>query len=398
MSKSNGKSRAFEDKPAVREEVPLLLGLMGPSGGGKTYSALRLATGIQRVAGGDTYVIDTEARRSLHYAEHFNFRHVQFDAPFGPLDYLAAIDHCVDKGAKTIIVDSMSHEHEGPGGVLEMHEQQLDKIAGNDFKKRERVKMLAWAKPKQERRRLINSILQRKVHFIFCFRAKEKLKIKKGEEPKPMGFMPIAGEEFVYEMALCALLLPNAGGVPTWQSGELGEQQMIKLPEQFKTMFRQSKPLDEDTGEALAKWAAGDAAPQANDPDADKARTWFAKNLPKAETDEHVAKLEKRIAKAPASVQAELRSMCEARRAELSGGSFDDEDPFDEDDGNEPPANVVQWGDDEDTPITDLSVEQLTSYHDEVQAEMGQDPTLEDHLEQVRAEITRRQRAEAAAE
>ena len=123
-------TRSFDDKPAIREATPLLVGIMGPSGGGKTYSALRLATGIQRVSGGDIGFIDTEARRALHYAEKFKFRHLDFRAPFGPLDYLAAVEHFVNKGVKTIIVDSMSHEHEGPGGVLEMHDQEM----GGDFK------------------------------------------------------------------------------------------------------------------------------------------------------------------------------------------------------------------------------------------------------------------------
>jgi ABC-type dipeptide/oligopeptide/nickel transport system ATPase subunit len=252
-------ARVFEDKPATRERVPLLTGLMGPSGGGKTYSALRLATGIQRVTGGDIFVIDTEARRALHYADKFKFRHVVFSPPFGPLDYLAAVEHCVKKGAGIIIVDSMSHEHEGPGGVLEMHQKEVDRLAGNDWKKAERVKMLAWSKPKQERRRLINALLQIPCNFVFCFRAKEKLKIVKGEEPKPMGFMPIAGEEFVFEMTVNCLLLPGAGGVPTWQTEEMGEKQMIKLPEQFRDFFSKSVPLNQDLGEQMAKWAAGDA-------------------------------------------------------------------------------------------------------------------------------------------
>jgi hypothetical protein len=112
-------TRVFEDHEAKRGAVPLLVGLVGPSSGGKTFSALRLATGIQRVTGGDIFVIDTESRRSLHYADQFKFRHVPFPAPFGPLDYLAAIEYCVKRGAKVVIVDSMSHEHEGPGGVLE---------------------------------------------------------------------------------------------------------------------------------------------------------------------------------------------------------------------------------------------------------------------------------------
>jgi pantothenate kinase-related protein Tda10 len=44
--------RTFEDAPAVRSKVPLLLGLGGPSGGGKTFSAIRMGVGMQRVCGG----------------------------------------------------------------------------------------------------------------------------------------------------------------------------------------------------------------------------------------------------------------------------------------------------------------------------------------------------------
>lgn len=249
-------TRAFEDKPAVRERVPLLIGLVGASGSGKTYSALRLATGIQRVVGGEVGIIDTEARRSLHYADHFRFRHLPFGAPFSPLDYLAAIQHMAGR-VKTLIVDSMSHEHEGPGGVLEMHERELDRLAGSDWQKREKSNFTAWVLPKQQRTRLINSILQLDMNIIFCFRAKEKLKIKPGEKPKPLGWMPVAGEEFVYEMALNCLLYPGSEGVPTWRPEEIGERQMVKLPEQFKAIFDKPQPLSEDIGEQLARWAEG---------------------------------------------------------------------------------------------------------------------------------------------
>ena len=249
--------RTFDYMPAVREATPLLLGLVGPSGTGKTFSALRLATGIQRVSGGEIALIDTEARRALHYAEKFRFNHVPFGAPFSPLDYLAAINHCIAKGAKVIIIDSMSHEHEGPGGVLEMHDQELQRMSGGDRGKAERMNLLAWQKPKAERRRLINSILQMDINCIFAFRSKEKLKIVKGQDPEPLGFMPIAGEEFVYEMILKCLLLPGANGVPTLSSGFRGEQMMVKVPEQFHQLFAKPVQLSEDIGEALARWAAG---------------------------------------------------------------------------------------------------------------------------------------------
>lgn len=260
--------RTFEDKPAVREQVPLLIGLMGPSGGGKTFSALRLASGIQRVSGGDIFVIDTEARRSLHYADQFKFRHLNFTAPFGPLDYLAAIQHCVTSGAGVVIIDSCSHEHEGPGGVLEMHDAEVKRMAGNDFKKAEKVKMLAWSKPKRERQRLINSVLQMQTHFIFCFRAKEKIKIAKGKDPEPRGFMPIAAPEWVYEMTACCLLPPAAKGVPQWVTEYPdGEGLMIKHPGQFADILTpggNTARLDESIGERMALWAAG-GAPNAAD-------------------------------------------------------------------------------------------------------------------------------------
>jgi ABC-type oligopeptide transport system ATPase subunit len=262
QSTGSSKVRTFEDKPAMRERVPLLVGLVGPSGGGKTFSALRLATGIQKATGGDIHFVDTEARRALHYADRFKFRHLAFGAPFSPLDYLAAIEHCIKKGAKTIIVDSMSHEHEGPGGVLEWHEAEHKKKGGG-----ENTKFAAWAIPKAARRRLINSILQLEANFIFCFRAKEKIKLATKQERangedaiKPLGFMPIAGEEFVFEMTVNALLLPGAGGVPTWNPSGIGEHQMVKLPEQFRKLFlEKQQPLSEQLGEQMAIWAAGTA-------------------------------------------------------------------------------------------------------------------------------------------
>lgn len=253
--------RTFTDTDGVRGHVPLLGGLFGPSSGGKTFSALRLATGIQRVSGGDIYMVDTEAKRGLHYADRFKFRHVSFDPPFGSLDYLAAIKHCVSKGAGVTIIDSMSHEHIGRGGYLETHENELDRIAGNDWSKREKVNFLAWAKPAQARQRMITEILQLNTNLIFCFRAKEKIKLSPGKPVTEMGFMPLAGEELLFEMTVNALLLPKADGVPTWRSDQIGERLCMKLPEQFKAIFAESKSLDEDIGQKLAEWAKGGQAP-----------------------------------------------------------------------------------------------------------------------------------------
>lgn len=262
----NKQPRIFQAKPAQREQVPLLIGLVGPSGSGKTFSALRLATGIQQVVGGDIIVIDTEAKRSLHYADQFKFRHLEFGAPFGSLDYLDALQYCASERAGVVVVDSMSHEHEGPGGLLEQHEAEIERISKGDHGKRDGANMLAWARPKAARRQLINTMLQMTIPaMIFCFRAKEKVKLVKNEkgkqEPQNQGWMPIAGEEFIYEMTLNALLLPTSNGKPTWNPDERGERQMVKMPRQFDTMTGQ---LDEAMGRRMAEWARGNVTDAAD--------------------------------------------------------------------------------------------------------------------------------------
>lgn len=315
----NTMTRTFETKPATRDQVPLLIGITSPSGAGKTYSALRLATGIQSVTGGDIAVLDTETRRSLHYADRFKFMHTEFAAPFSPLDYLAGIEHCYKQGARTIVIDSASHEHEGPGGVLEMHEAEAQRMAEQWKTSVEKVKLGAWAKPKQERRRLINTMLQIPCNFILCFRAKQKLKIEKGKDPMPMGWMPIAGDEWVYEMTMNALLYPNAGGVPTWEPNEPGEQQMIKLPEQFKSMLLETnrgKPLSEDIGQALAVWAAGDSAAASED-DAMDAITRIRAAANQAALKKAAEDLRKKAWSGPQ--REAIAAAIEARKTELKG-------------------------------------------------------------------------------
>lgn len=255
------KTRTFEDSPATREHTPLIIGMVGASSSGKTFSALRVAAGIQRVTGGDVYGIDTEAKRMLHYADRFRFRHVAFGSPFGPLDYLAAIKHCASRGAKTIIIDSMSHEHEGPGGVLEMHEAEKQRMGGGD-----KHNFAAWAKPKAERRKLINGILQLPVNVIMCFRAKQKMKPVTGDKPVELGWQPIAGEEYIYECVLNCLLYPGSRGVPMWDPANEYEQMMVKLPEQFYEVFKEAPQLTEEIGQQLAEWSSGKAV-SASTPD-----------------------------------------------------------------------------------------------------------------------------------
>lgn len=269
-------TRKFTATTARRERVPMLVGLIGPSGSGKTYSALRLATGMARITGGKIFVVDTEARRALHYADDFDFEHVEFTAPFSPMDYLEVIKFCSADRNSIVIVDSMTHEHTGPGGVLEMHDAEVERMAGSDRKRIAKMQIPAWSKPKAQRARLLDSITRLGVNAIFCFRAKEKIKIVTGKDVVTLGWQPIAGEEFVYEMTINCLLYPNGDGVPVWDPDEKAERSMLKLPKKLANVFKAGEALSEDVGEALANWASGkDSVESSGGPDLNDALGWI---------------------------------------------------------------------------------------------------------------------------
>lgn len=257
-------TRTFTAVEPSSEETPFSIGLMGPPGGGKTYSALELATGIVSVRGGEIRLIDTE-NRAHKYRDSFRYKVVPFEPPFRPGDFLAAIVEQVADGAGCIIVDSASDEHEGVGGVLDWKEEEVDRIAGKnaDYGRREACAMAGWIKPKRDRLKFINGIQRIKVPLILCFRAREKTKpIKEGNKTVPtnVGWQPIAPSEIVHAMDLTCLLAPRADGVPTWKSDKAGEDFIIKLPLYLRPFIEEGKPLSRGMGEAFARWARGDTA------------------------------------------------------------------------------------------------------------------------------------------
>jgi hypothetical protein len=239
----------FEFRPAKREGVDLLIGLAGGTGSGKTYTAMRLATGL---AGGKKFaVIDTENGRALHYADFFQFDHAYLRPPFTPEKYAEAITAAA-KLYPAVVVDSMSHEYAGEGGVLEMQEAEHKRLGGGD-----NVKLLSWAKPKQEHKRMVNQILQCRSHLVLCFRAESKIEIAKEgnrtvvREKEGLtgvkGWFPVTEKNLAFELTVSLLLLQDKPGVPV----------PIKLQEQHKHLFPIDQPIAEESGIKIAEWAAG---------------------------------------------------------------------------------------------------------------------------------------------
>ena len=158
--------------PAKRENVGLWINLIGGTGGGKTYTAMRLASGI---AGDKPFaVIDTENRRALHYADAFKFDHAELRAPFTPDAYADAITSADKAGYPVIVVDSGTHVWSGDGGVLDMQEAEFERMGS-----REAVKMTSWIRPKMAHKHMVSKMLQIKAHLILCLRAEQKIEMVK---------------------------------------------------------------------------------------------------------------------------------------------------------------------------------------------------------------------------
>src|SRR3954463_7777345 len=113
---------------ASRRNVKIKMALQGPSGSGKTFSSLLLAYGLTE-NWSTIAVIDTENHSSELYAHLGNFKVLHLEAPFTPERYIEAIQVCERERMQVVITDSISHEWEGSGGILEVHSNMV----GNSY-------------------------------------------------------------------------------------------------------------------------------------------------------------------------------------------------------------------------------------------------------------------------
>lgn len=177
---------------AERHQVKLRIGLSGPSGFGKTYSALLLAYGItgdwNKIA-----LIDTENKSASLYSHLGSFNVLSLDEPFAPERYLKAIKLCEDSDIELIIIDSISHEWGGKGGCLEAHE-----LLGGRFQD--------WAKITPRHNSFIDAIIKSKCHIITTTRSKVDYSLDKDGNGKTkvmkLGTKSITREGFEYELTV----------------------------------------------------------------------------------------------------------------------------------------------------------------------------------------------------
>lgn len=187
----------MELRKSSRKKAKMRIGLSAVAGGGKTYSALLLAYGItgdwNKIA-----MIDSEAGSGELYSGSPNigeYNYVRLDAPYTPENYIKAIKMCEDAAdIEVIIIDSITHEWSGKGGILEIH----GAMTGNSFTN--------WSSVTPRHQRFIDAILTSRCHIITTVRRKTEYEISKDANNKvtieKIGQKEQTREDFEYEVTV----------------------------------------------------------------------------------------------------------------------------------------------------------------------------------------------------
>lgn len=231
---------AFRVKKAKREKIYCKIALMAPSGGGKTYSSLRLATGmakeIEKETGKKARILmgNTEQKRGYYYANEFDYDIVDIEAPHNPEKYVEFIEFAVKEGYNILILDSSSHEWEGRGGCLELQQQ-----AGGTYQ--------AWGKVTPRHNKFIEAIADSPIHMIVTMRGKDQYEMTSDERGKKsvqkLGVGAKQRDGFEYEFT-CTFLIDQKTSMAEAQKDNthIFEHETATL-------------LSESYGEKIMQWA-----------------------------------------------------------------------------------------------------------------------------------------------
>ncbi|WP_321289377.1 AAA family ATPase [uncultured Sunxiuqinia sp.] len=221
----------MELRKAERKQAKIKMGLQGPSGSGKTMSSLLIAFGMV----GDWTkigVIDTENNSSDLYAHLGDYKVLPLSKPYSPERYIQAIDVCIKSNLEVIIIDSISHEWEGSGGILDIHGSML----GNSFTN--------WAKITPRHNEFVQKILQSPCHVIATIRSKQDyvLSEKNGKMvAEKVGLKGVTREGLDYEFTLVF---------------DINIKHQVSASKDRTGMFmdKPSFTISEKTGDRIRKW------------------------------------------------------------------------------------------------------------------------------------------------
>jgi hypothetical protein len=182
---------------AEKSKAKLRMALFGTAGSGKTFTALRVATGIAKAVNSRIAVIDTERGSASKYADRFDFDTLELLPP--TLDnYINAFKDAEKAGYKVLVIDSLSHGWQELLEEIEALAKQ--RYNGNTFR--------AWGEGTPKQREFVDAMLAFNGHIIASMRAKTDYIISddgKGKmKPQRVGLAPEQGKGIEYEFDLLA--------------------------------------------------------------------------------------------------------------------------------------------------------------------------------------------------
>lgn len=263
---------------ATKFASKLRMAIAGPSGSGKTYTALALATSL--AGEGDVAVIDTERGSASKYADQFLFD-VQELESFHPQNYINAIREAEQAGYAVLVIDSLSHAWNGPGGLLEQVENITKRSkSGSSFN--------AWGEATPLQNRLIDAITRSKMHVICTMRTKTEYVIEPNaygkSAPRKVGTSPVQRADVEYEFDV-------------YGDMDIDNNLIIhksRCPELSGAVI--AKP-DGQVAEVLKHWLSGEVAPErplADIPTESKLKEECAELFPSHSWETIIAKVLKR--------------------------------------------------------------------------------------------------------
>jgi hypothetical protein len=184
---------------ATRKQLKLRMAICGPTGAGKTRSALRIASALgTRIA-----VIDTENRSASMYvgkADVPDFDVLELET-LAPRNYVEAITDAEAEGFDVIIVDSLSHAWQSKDGALAMVDRAAKRSQSENT-------YTAWRDVTPEHEALVDKLLRCKAHLIVTMRSKMEYVLEENARgkkvPKKVGMAPIQRAGMEYEFHVTA--------------------------------------------------------------------------------------------------------------------------------------------------------------------------------------------------
>jgi len=223
-------------KKATKAQAKLRLAIFGPSGAGKTYTALRIGTGL----GTPIALIDTERGSASKYADRFEFDVLELELK--TIDsYVEAIRAAGKAQYPTLVIDSLSH------GWQELLDE-VDKLAKAKYKGNT---WSAWSDGTPKQRKLVDAILSYPGHVIATMRSKTEWsteEVNGKKTPVRVGLAPEQGKGIEYEFdMLVEMSTEHYGSVIKDRTGRW-QDKIIEKP-------------GEDFGRDLRDWLADGTPP-----------------------------------------------------------------------------------------------------------------------------------------